>query len=171
MLRLVIWHMLPTFRTNVLLFSGSKYKTTKETHACLNYSSIMKMEIVHSSEISLNIQSTRDNPKVLQGFSSEWCTSTNQQLQHIESSEMKFLKSAPCYRRMKKKTTNKQNKTTTTTTTDIIEQLNIFNLWEKVKEYQQNYSEYIVTNMTINRQRFGKHLLKAGILEREWKSW
>jgi hypothetical protein len=65
-------------------------------------------------------------------YVSEWWTFTKQQLQQIESSEIIFLRSVAGYRRMD----TKRN-------TDIRQELNTFNLGEKV-EYQWNYSEHIL---------------------------
>jgi hypothetical protein len=55
---------------------------------------------------------------------------SKQQLQQIESSEMRFLRSVAGYRIMDKKRN-----------IDIRQKLNIFNLGEKVKENQWNYFE------------------------------
>jgi hypothetical protein len=70
-------------------------------------------------------------PSVL--YDRECWTLTKQQLQQTESSEMRFLRSVAGYRRMDKERN-----------TDIKQELNIFNLGEKVKEYQWNYLEYIL---------------------------
>jgi hypothetical protein len=70
-------------------------------------------------------------PAVLYG--SECWTLTKQQLQQVESSEMRFLRSVAGYRRIDKKRN-----------TDIRQNLKIFNLWEKIKEYQQNDFEHIL---------------------------
>jgi hypothetical protein len=60
-------------------------------------------------------------------------TLTKQQLQQIESSEMRFLRSVSDYRRIDKKRN-----------TDIRQNRKIFNLGEKIREYQQNYFEHIL---------------------------
>jgi hypothetical protein len=64
---------------------------------------------------------------------SEYGTLTKQQLQQIESSEMRFLRSVAGYRRMDTKIN-----------TDIRQNLKIFNLGQKIKEYQYNYFEHIL---------------------------
>jgi hypothetical protein len=68
---------------------------------------------------------------------SECWTLTEQQLQQTESSEMRFLGSVAGYRR----TDKKRN-------TDIIQNLKIFSLEEKIREYQQNYFEHILRMST-----------------------
>jgi hypothetical protein len=55
-------------------------------------------------------------------------TLTKKQLQQNESSEMRFLRSVAGYRRTDKKGN-----------TDIGQNLKIFNLGNKIREYQQNY--------------------------------
>jgi hypothetical protein len=62
---------------------------------------------------------------------------TKQQLQQIESADMRFLRSVEGYRRIDKKRN-----------ADIKQELNIFNLGEKNKQYQQNYFEHILRMIT-----------------------
>jgi hypothetical protein len=66
-------------------------------------------------------------------YGRECWTLAKQQLQHIESSEMRFLISVVCYRRKDKKRN-----------TDIRQNLKIFTLGQKIKEYQQNYFKHIL---------------------------
>jgi hypothetical protein len=70
-------------------------------------------------------------PSLLHG--TECCTLTKRQLQEDKSSEMRFLRSVAGYTRIDKKIN-----------TDIRQILKIFNIGEKIKEYQQNYFEDIL---------------------------
>jgi hypothetical protein len=71
-----------------------------------------------------------------------------EQHQQIESSEMRFLRSVAGYRRIDKKRN-----------TDIRQNLKIFNIGDKIKEYQQNYFEHILRMPTyrIPRKIFNYH--------------
>jgi hypothetical protein len=66
-------------------------------------------------------------------FGSECGTSTKQQLQQIESSEIRFLRSVAGYRTMDTKIN-----------TVIRQNLKILNLGQKIKKYQYNYFEHIL---------------------------
>jgi hypothetical protein len=81
-------------------------------------------------------------------YGSDCWTVTKQQLQQIESSEMRFLRSVAGYR----KTDTKRN-------TDIRQNLKIFSLGQKIREYQQNYLEHILRIPTylIRRKIFNYH--------------
>jgi hypothetical protein len=70
-------------------------------------------------------------PALLHG--SECWTLTRQQLQQIESSEMRFMRSVAGYRRIDKKRD-----------TDIRQHLKIFNLGKKIREHHQSYFEHIL---------------------------
>jgi hypothetical protein len=85
-------------------------------------------------------------PALLHG--SEYCTLTKQQLQENKSSEMRFLRSVAGYRRIDKKIN-----------TDIRQNLKIFNIGGKIKEYQHNYFEDILRMPTylIPRKIFNYH--------------
>jgi hypothetical protein len=75
-------------------------------------------------------------------YGSECWALTQQWLQQIESSEIRFLKSVAGYRR-KDKNRN----------IDIRQELNIFNLGEKVKEYQHSYLQHILRMPTYRIPR------------------
>jgi hypothetical protein len=81
-------------------------------------------------------------------YGSECWTLTKQQLEQTEPSEMRFLRSVAGYRR----TDKKRN-------TDIRQNLKIFNLGQKIREYQQNYFEHILRMPTycIPRKIFNYH--------------
>jgi hypothetical protein len=81
-------------------------------------------------------------------YGREFWTLTKQQLQQIESSEVRFLRPVAGYRRMDKKRN-----------TDIRQNLKIFNLGEEIKECQQNYFERILRMPTygISRKVFNYH--------------
>jgi hypothetical protein len=67
---------------------------------------------------------------------------TKQQLQQIESPEMRSVRSVAGYRRTDKKGN-----------TDSRQNLKIFNLGEKIKEYHQNYFEHILRMPTYHIRR------------------
>jgi hypothetical protein len=82
-------------------------------------------------------------------YGSECWTLTKQQLQQIEFSEIRFLRSMAGYRRRDKKRN-----------TDFRQHVKVFSPGEKVNEYQHNYFEHILRMPTyrIPRNIFNYHL-------------